>query len=112
MNNERDGCQENDKYIPKHAYSGDINNFDRNNTYNSDCYKVKNDIVLDENIYSDFDDNRDENIKVKSVKKKYKSANFAAGCSREVIERGAELLGWTLEDLIDRTIKALRTFRP
>jgi hypothetical protein len=31
---------------------------------------------------------------------------------REVIERGAGLLGWTLEDLIDRTIKALRTFRP
>ena len=71
MNNERDGYQENDKYIPKHAYNGDINNFDRNNTYdNNDCYKVKNDIVLDENIYSDFDDNRDENIKVKSVKKK------------------------------------------
>ena len=73
MNNERDGYQENDKYIPKHAYNGDINNFDRNNTYdNNDCYKVKNDIVLDENIYSDFDDNRDENIKVKSVKKKRK----------------------------------------
>ena len=53
-----------------------------------------------------------QDLEVKSVKKKYKSTNFAAGCSREVIERGAELLGWTLEDLIDRTIKALRTFRP
>ena len=53
-----------------------------------------------------------QDLEVKSVKKKYKSANFAAGCSREVIERGAELLGWTLEDLIDSTIKALRTFRP
>ena len=53
-----------------------------------------------------------QDLELKSVKKKYKSANFAAGCSREVIERGAELLGWTLEDLIDRTIKALRTFRP
>jgi predicted hydrolase (HD superfamily) len=53
-----------------------------------------------------------QDLEVKSVKKKYKSANFAAGCSREVIERGAELLGWTLEDLIDRTIKALHTFRP
>ena len=53
-----------------------------------------------------------QDLEVKSVKKKYKSANFAAGCSREVIERGAELLGWSLEDLIDRTIKALRTFRP
>lgn len=73
MNNERDGYQENNKYIPKHAYNGEINNFDRDNTYdNNDCYKVKNDIVLDENIYSDFDDNRDENIKVKSVKKKRK----------------------------------------
>lgn len=73
MNNERDGYQENDKYIPKHAYNGEINNFDRDNTYdNSDCYKVKNGIVLDENIYSDFDDNNDKNIKVKSVKKKRK----------------------------------------
>lgn len=74
MNNERDGYQENDKYIPKHAYNDQINNFNKNNTYNNNDvdYKVKNDIVLDENIYSDFDDNRDENIKVKSVKKKRK----------------------------------------
>ena len=47
----------------------------------------------------------------KSVKKKYKSKNFAAGCSREVIERGADMLGWTLEDLIQRTIDALKTFQ-
>lgn len=40
--------------------------------------------------------------------KKYKSANFAAGCSREVIERGADMLGWSLEDLISRTILAMR----
>ena len=73
MNNERDGYQENDKYIPKHACNNEINNFDRNNAYtNNDFYKVKNDVVLDENIYSDFYDNRDENIKVKSVKKKRK----------------------------------------
>ena len=53
-----------------------------------------------------------KDMEVKSLKKKYKSKNFAAGCSREVIERGAEMLGWTLEDLIAQTIEAMRTFRP
>jgi predicted hydrolase (HD superfamily) len=48
-------------------------------------------------------------LEVKSVKKKYKSKNFAAGCSREVIERGAEMLGWELNDLIGRTILAMRS---
>lgn len=48
-------------------------------------------------------------LELKSVQKKYKNANFAAGCSREVIERGAEMLGWTLDDLIKRTILALRS---
>ena len=47
-------------------------------------------------------------IEVKSVKKKYKDKKFAAGCSREVIERGAAMLGWTLDDLIDRTIQAMQ----
>lgn len=47
-------------------------------------------------------------LEVKSVKKKYKNANFAAGCSRPVIERGAEMLGWELDDLIGRTILAMR----
>ena len=53
-----------------------------------------------------------QDLELKSVKKKYKSKGFAAGCSREVIERGAETLGWTLDDLITQTIEALRTFRP
>lgn len=53
-----------------------------------------------------------QDLELKSVKKKYKSKNFAAGCSREVIERGAEMLGWTLDELIEQTIEALRTFRP
>ena len=53
-----------------------------------------------------------QDLEVKSVKKKYKSKNFAAGCSREVIERGAEMLGWTMEELIAQTIEAMRTFRP
>ena len=48
-------------------------------------------------------------LEVGSVKKKYKNPKFAAGCSREVIERGAELLGWDLDDLIGRTILAMRT---
>lgn len=52
-----------------------------------------------------------QDLEVKSVKKKYKNKNFAAGCSREVIERGAEMLGWELDELISRTIEALRTFR-
>lgn len=52
-----------------------------------------------------------QDLELKSVKKKYKNSKFAAGCSREVIERGAEFLGWELDDLIQRTINALRTFR-
>lgn len=48
-------------------------------------------------------------LELKSVKKKYKSANFAAGCSREVIERGTAMLGWELDDLISRTILAMRS---
>ena len=48
-------------------------------------------------------------LEVKSVKKKYKTPAFAAGCSREVIERGAEMLGWPLDELIQETILAMRT---
>lgn len=48
-------------------------------------------------------------LEVKSVKKKYKSANFAAGCSREVIQRGADMLGWDLSELIGETILAMRS---
>jgi len=50
-----------------------------------------------------------KDLEYKSVKKKYKSTNFAAGCSREVIERGAEMLGWSLEELITKTILAMRS---
>lgn len=45
---------------------------------------------------------------MKSVKKKYKDKKFAAGCSREVIQKGADMLGWTLEELIGQTIEAMR----
>ena len=47
-------------------------------------------------------------MEVKSVKKKWGSANFAAGVSREVIEKGAAMMGLPLEDLIRETILALR----
>ncbi|MDR1332724.1 MAG: hydrolase [Tannerella sp.] len=46
---------------------------------------------------------------VPSVRKKYKLANFAAGCSREVIARGASMLGWELDALIEKTILAMRS---
>ena len=51
-------------------------------------------------------------LEVKSVKKKFKDKKFAAGCSRDVIRRGAEQLGWTLDELIDRTILAVQSFSP
>lgn len=47
-------------------------------------------------------------LELKSMKKKYKNLKFAAGCSREVIERGAEMLGWELDTLICETILAMR----
>ena len=50
-----------------------------------------------------------QDMEVKSVKKKYKSANFAAGCSREVIERGADMMGIELSELIQKTILAMRS---
>ena len=49
-----------------------------------------------------------KDMELKSLKKKYKDKKFAAGCSREVIERGAEMLGWDLDTLIEQTILAMR----
>ena len=49
-----------------------------------------------------------QDLGLKSVKKKFKQSSFAAGCSREVIQQGADLLGWPLEDLIARTIEAMK----
>ena len=48
-------------------------------------------------------------LEVKSVMKKFKTLNFAAGCSREVIEKGAARLGWDLDQLIGKTIIAMRS---
>ena len=50
-----------------------------------------------------------QDLELKSVKKKYKNEKFAAGCSRKVIEDGAEMLGWELDKLIEETILAMRT---
>lgn len=47
-------------------------------------------------------------LELSSVKKKFKDKKFAAGCSRDVIRKGAEMLGWTLEELIEKTILAMR----
>lgn len=50
-----------------------------------------------------------QDLELKSVKRKFKDRKFAAGCSREVITKGAELVGWTLDELIERTILAMRS---
>ena len=47
-------------------------------------------------------------MEVKSIKKKFKDKKFAAGCHREVIAQGAEMLGWTLDELFEKTIEAMR----
>ena len=49
-----------------------------------------------------------KDMEVKSLKKKYKDKKFAAGCSRDVIEKGAANLGWTVDELIEKTILAMR----
>ncbi|MGN0250817.1 MAG: hydrolase [Oliverpabstia sp.] len=49
-----------------------------------------------------------QDMEVKSLKKKYKSSSFAAGCSREVIQKGADMLGWELTELMQKTISAMR----
>lgn len=48
-----------------------------------------------------------KDMELKSLKKKYKSKGFAAGCSREVIERGASQLGWELDKLLSTTLAAM-----
>ena len=46
-------------------------------------------------------------MELKSLKKKFKDKKFAAGCSREVIRQGADRLGWSLDELLERTLKAM-----
>lgn len=49
-----------------------------------------------------------KDMELKSLKKKYKSKGFAAGCSREIIQRGADQLGWELEKLLTMTMEAMK----
>ena len=48
-----------------------------------------------------------KDMELKSLKKKYKDKKFAAGCSRETIAQGAELLGWELDELLEKTLRAM-----
>jgi len=48
-------------------------------------------------------------MEVSSLKKKFKDKRFAAGCSRDIIRKGAEVLGWNLDDLFEMTILAMRS---
>lgn len=48
-------------------------------------------------------------MELKSLKKKFKDKKFAAGCSRDVIAQGAQMLGWELDTLLDKTLEAMRS---
>ena len=48
-------------------------------------------------------------MELSSLKKKFKDKKFAAGCSRDVIKDGAEKLGWTLDEVLEKTIQAMRS---
>lgn len=50
-----------------------------------------------------------QDMELSSLKKKFKDKRFAAGCSRDVIKEGAERLDWTLDELLDKTIQAMRS---
>ena len=49
-----------------------------------------------------------QDMELSSLKKKFKDKKFAAGCSRDIIKTGAERLGWPLEELMDKTLQAMR----
>nr|QGT50696.1 HDIG domain-containing protein [uncultured Elusimicrobia bacterium] len=49
-----------------------------------------------------------QDMELSSLKKKFKDKKFAAGCSRDVIKQGAEMLGWELDSLLERTLAAMR----
>ena len=48
-------------------------------------------------------------MELSSLKRKFKDKKFAAGCSRDVIKQGAEILGWSLDEVLDKTILAMRS---
>ena len=49
-----------------------------------------------------------KDMELSSLKKKFKDKKFAAGCSRDVIKQGADMLGWELDKLLDTTLQAMR----
>lgn len=51
-----------------------------------------------------------QDMELKSLKKKFKDKRFAAGCSRDVIKDGADRLGWELDELLERTLLAMREY--
>ena len=53
-----------------------------------------------------------QDMELSSLKKKFKDKKFAAGCSRDVIKAGAELLGWELDFLLSETLEAMKSFYP
>ena len=50
-----------------------------------------------------------QDMELKSLKKKFKDKHFAAGCDREVIKKGAQMLGWELDQLLSETLEAMKT---
>ena len=50
-----------------------------------------------------------QDMELKSLKKKFKDKRFAAGCDRDVIIQGAEMLGWELDQLLSETLEAMKT---
>ena len=53
-----------------------------------------------------------QDMEVKSIKKKFKDKHFAAGCNRDIIKNGAEMLDWELSDLFTRTLSAMKAKEP
>ena len=49
-----------------------------------------------------------QDMELKSLKKKFKDKKFAAGCSREIIAKGADMLGWEIDTLLERTLNAMQ----
>lgn len=49
-----------------------------------------------------------QDMEISSLKKKFKDKKFAAGCSRDIIKQGADMLGWPLEELFEKTLSAMR----
>ena len=53
-----------------------------------------------------------QDMALKSLKKKFKDKRFAAGCSRDIIQDGADRLGWSLDELLSNTLAAMKTAEP